>query len=330
MAPYREKPDSYQLRIPGLTYKDEGNYTCVVSNPYGTIRHTFRLEVQDYLDHKPFLVEQSPNVTVLAGMTARFRCKFRSDLAVMVHWVRPKDEDDLDYDRSDSSSFRTLLDPETGDPVIGNELTVAGASADDAGMYFCVGQTTAGFATPGFLHLTVLDRDDAIPERPRNLSVAEGEDATFSCRTHLDLHRHTSWVRLLEGDIVELASGTEAVTIVNASESDSGVYACVVGTDEAHFQEVAYLKVTKKEDKEEGLAAPALLPVPSTAGDGAVGRRMSAIAGSVSVLAALLLVAILYMFRRYQQERFKKQQAIANAHSITQWTKKVGDKKTKK
>ena len=44
--------------------------------------------------------------------------------------------------------------------------------------------------TPGFLHLTVLSREEAILVGPRNISVVEGEDATFSCRTHLDLHRY--------------------------------------------------------------------------------------------------------------------------------------------
>lgn len=52
LAPYRERPAQQQLRIPGLTYRDEGNYTCVVENPYGELSHTFRLEVQNYLDHR--------------------------------------------------------------------------------------------------------------------------------------------------------------------------------------------------------------------------------------------------------------------------------------
>ena len=137
------------------------------------------------------------------------------------------------------------------------------------------------------------------------------------------LSRHTSWVRLLDDDFIVLAEGTEAITIMNASLSDSGLYACVVGTDEAHFQEVAHLNVTEPVPPAAQPQVPVLLTVPSTSADRVDGHRMSIIAGSVSVLAAILLVIILYIFRQYQQERFKKQQAIANAHSITQWTKKV-------
>ncbi len=65
-----------------------------------------------------------------------------------------------DYDRSDHKSFRSVTNS-SGHPVLGDRLRIASASAADAGMYFCVGQNTEGM-TPGFLHLTVLERDEAI------------------------------------------------------------------------------------------------------------------------------------------------------------------------
>jgi hypothetical protein len=64
---------------------------------------------------------------------------------------------------------------------------------------------------PGFLHLTVLDVDEAIAEAPSNVTVRPGDNAVFSCRTHLDLHRHTSWVRMLDDDMEVLAEGTEVL-----------------------------------------------------------------------------------------------------------------------
>ena len=57
------------------------------------------------------------------------------------------------------------------------------------------------------------------------------------------MHRHMSWVRLLEDAIVELAQGTEVYKIYNVTEADAGVYACVVGTDVAHAHLVAHLEV---------------------------------------------------------------------------------------
>ena len=58
---------------------------------------------------------------------------------------------------------------------------------------------------PGFLHLTVLAADEAITEAPSNVTATLGEDVALTCRTHLELHRHMSWVRLTEDAIVELA-----------------------------------------------------------------------------------------------------------------------------
>ena len=57
----------------------------------------------------------------------------------------------------------------------------------------------------GFLHLTVLAADEAITEAPSNVTATVGEDVALTCRTHLELHRHMSWVRLTEDAIVELA-----------------------------------------------------------------------------------------------------------------------------
>ena len=46
-------------------------------------------------------------------------------------------------------------------------------------------------------------------------------------------------------------------------------------------------------------------------------------AACVSVVAVVLFVAIFVVCRSWRRERVKKKQAIANAHAVTQWTKKV-------
>ena len=80
-------------------------------------------------------------------------------------------------------------------------------NATDSGLYFCIGKTNEALSTPGFLHLTVLAADEAITEAPSNVTATAGDDVALTCRTHLELHRHMSWVRLLEDAIVELAQG---------------------------------------------------------------------------------------------------------------------------
>ena len=52
-------------------------------------------------------------------------------------------------------------------------------------------------------------------------------------------------------------------------------------------------------------------------------RRLQIVAACVSVVAVVLFVAIFVVCRSWRRERVKKKQAIANAHAVTQWTKKV-------
>ena len=68
--------------------------------------------------------------------------------------------------------------------------------------------------------LQVLQKSEAVLERPENVSVAFGEDAVFSCKTHKALREFTSWVRLTGNDIIELEEGTEVLRIHNVTESD--------------------------------------------------------------------------------------------------------------
>ena len=116
--PYRPRND--QLRIAGLTHSDAGNFTCVAANEFGTIRKTFRVEVLGYLVHKPVLVESSPNQTVMEGMTAEFRCKFQTDLAMSTLWLRPAPEGvsgyEAGFDKSARDSYYIVKD-HRGEPI---------------------------------------------------------------------------------------------------------------------------------------------------------------------------------------------------------------------
>ena len=149
-------------------------------------------------------------------------------------------------------------------------------------------------------------------EKPRNISVFEGESATFSCHTHLSLRQYTSWVRIFQNEeqIVELAEGKEAFTLENVTRNDTGIYACVVGNNEAHFQEVAHLEV-----KEIGNMIP--MSIGSS-------YRLGKVEWAIILISiAFLIILILGLHYRYRQEHKKKKQVMENAKSITQWTKKI-------
>ena len=89
---YQEKPEKWGLKIRGLMKSDEGDYTCVLTNKLGVLRHTFKMEVLQYLQDKPLLMSKSDNLTLLEGMNAQFYCKFKCDLTYSIGWARPAED----------------------------------------------------------------------------------------------------------------------------------------------------------------------------------------------------------------------------------------------
>ena len=85
------------------------------------------METLPFLQHTPVLVEASPNATVMEGMAAELRCRFRSDLATQVMWLRPREGMtglEEHFDRDDRKNFRFLTDTSSGKPVTGETLTI--------------------------------------------------------------------------------------------------------------------------------------------------------------------------------------------------------------
>ena len=315
--PYIQKTKKWKLIISGLVESDEGKYTCLIENVHGNMSHTYTVEAARYLQHKPILKDHSERVTVMTGMRANLFCKFYTDLAYVVRWARPaaefRDGNMDNFNRSLSDHYEMLKD-HNGKPRIGNNLIIDDASKEDAGDYFCVAITNSGM-TPGFLHLQVLEADEVILESPTNISARLGEPAVFHCGTHEALLKYTSWVRFrpedTENPFQELVTGAQSYRILNVTEEDFGTYACVVGENEAIVQNVVHLDL----DPEIIIRSD-----PVIAG---TNRKLQIVASTICVVALVLLVFVLYIYRRYKREKVKKQQAIENAHTVTQWTKKV-------
>ena len=89
---YQIKSEKWGLKIRGLMKSDEGDYTCVLTNKNGVLRHTFKLEVLQYLQDQPLLMKKSDNLTLLEGMNAHLYCKFKCDLTYSIGWARPAED----------------------------------------------------------------------------------------------------------------------------------------------------------------------------------------------------------------------------------------------
>ncbi|MEQ2157308.1 hypothetical protein GOODEAATRI_000467, partial [Goodea atripinnis] len=68
---------------------DKGNYTCLAENMYGSINHTYTLDVVERSPHRPILLASLPaNTTVRIGEDAQFQCKVYSDAQPHIQWLK--------------------------------------------------------------------------------------------------------------------------------------------------------------------------------------------------------------------------------------------------
>ncbi|XP_069801145.1 fibroblast growth factor receptor 1 isoform X3 [Dendropsophus ebraccatus] len=86
---YKVRSQSWSLIMDSVVPSDKGNYTCIVENKYGSINHTYQLDVVERSPHRPILQAGLPaNKTVTVGSNAEFHCKVYSDPQPHIQWLR--------------------------------------------------------------------------------------------------------------------------------------------------------------------------------------------------------------------------------------------------
>ncbi|XP_020606914.1 fibroblast growth factor receptor 2-like isoform X4 [Orbicella faveolata] len=145
MDPYLNTSIWY-LKLKDLVPDDSGKYTCIVSNPYGSINHTYTLQVVAKPRSRPILQTSLPsNTTVQIGDNATMTC------IVLVSGTLP-DFRWLKWDKSvlsikkigddfENGSYR-LIDPHYYKTIrvkdhYGVELRITNVTEDDFGLYTC-------------------------------------------------------------------------------------------------------------------------------------------------------------------------------------------------
>uniref|UniRef100_A0A8C6UXZ1 Fibroblast growth factor receptor n=1 Tax=Neogobius melanostomus TaxID=47308 RepID=A0A8C6UXZ1_9GOBI len=142
----------WSLVMESAVPSDRGNYTCVVQNKYGTITHTYQLDVLERSPHRPILQAGLPaNQTVVLGSDVEFHCKVYSDAQPHIQWLK----------HIEVNGSRYAPD---GAPFV-NILKTAGINTTDKELeYTCLAGNSIGF-THHSAWLTVLpavseERDD--------------------------------------------------------------------------------------------------------------------------------------------------------------------------
>ena len=292
-----------RLVITQLEKELEGNYTCIVSNKYGKIDHTVRVEALQHNIYAPKIIEKPQNITIVVGMRAYFSCEVDSgSLVPKIHWVKVKDM--ASFDKESRDSFILISGFENR-----NELIIENVTKSHEGLYVCFVKNGAG-STQAEAYLTVLADYEAVEHPPENQTAITGGTVNFNCRTPLEIRPFISWVRFVGDEFLILQEQTEVLRLENVTMEDSGEYHCVVGDESGNFFETAWLTVTDSPIMHPQIGQP-------------THTKLIVIVVCVSALAVLCLLTVLLTCRRMKRERRKKLQAIQSAQAITAWTKKI-------
>ncbi|XP_067269035.1 fibroblast growth factor receptor 1-A-like [Pseudorasbora parva] len=125
---------------------DKGKYTCLVVNKYGSINHTYQLDVVERLPHRPILMAGFPaNRTVVVGSDVEFECKVFSDPQPHIQWLKHIEvngsrfgPDGLPYIRILKTSGVDTTDKEM------EVLQIRNVSLEDSGEYTCLAGNPVG------------------------------------------------------------------------------------------------------------------------------------------------------------------------------------------
>jgi hemicentin len=220
------------LTINKLKAKDNGEYTCIASNPIGSVSSSGTVEVRAMPDSdgEPFMEKTLP-----IGGTAIFPCVATGLPKPTVEWVRdmtPLPDDPRYYTAKDGS------------------LVILDVNVFDRGEFICVASNAAGSMIITTAKLDVQDRvsHPYISVCPLPQTVQLTEEAYFECSASGNplptiqwLHNGVAITNAMDGFNVT-ANGT--LTIKNVTMSHMGEFTCVIENTEGNDSFVTSLTVT--------------------------------------------------------------------------------------
>ncbi|XP_016098769.1 fibroblast growth factor receptor 1-A-like [Sinocyclocheilus grahami] len=140
---YKVREHMWTIIMESVVPSDKGNYTCLVENKYGSINHTYQLDV---VGHRPILQAGLPaNRTVVVGSDVEFECKVFSDPRPHIQWLKHIEVRGSRFGPDGLPYVRVLK--ATGVSTTNKEmevLQIRNVSLEDSGEYTCLAGNSIG------------------------------------------------------------------------------------------------------------------------------------------------------------------------------------------
>ncbi|PVD21525.1 hypothetical protein C0Q70_17323 [Pomacea canaliculata] len=229
----RQQP-SGDLRISDIRATDEGLYTCVAQNPFGSAEASAYVTVTGIV--RPLIAYTFPFVKVIAGETAELECVVLLGKPVpTLSWLRKGQ-------LLRQSPRVRLTDP--------GHMVISDAREEDEGEYVCLATNIGGNETYT-VNLDVLVPPklnvDSELDRRGNFSVVQGQTVVLPCKVQGDPLPSFTWFK--DGSPISLVDVNYfvrqdgALEIFSADPRDTAHYQCVASNVAGEVVKDMYLSV---------------------------------------------------------------------------------------